>query len=552
LASLPQWKRYGLVLGSLVIALLPWLVLPFDTLSVGFFLLEFALLLAYAIPPFRLKGRRTWALFADAAYAYAIPAVLAAHTFFLAGARQDNPVFLGSLFVWQLALGIRHFLNHLALDRTNDIRSGTPTLAVHKGNRYINGLIRHVVLPVELVGFLAYLLVMSGYLHLLILTVSGVLLLSSSFHTVLTIGRGYPLLTYRFSKTQVDSLYQDILPLVLITYLVLADWRFCLLFLVHVILFFGMEASAFTLRVMAWPGMMLLHGSRHQVNESVSNSIVGASESVYPPAKSDTESVTRAKRPERVNIALVNINKAKYTETFVHRLLSRLPYNVYYLYGDELPQFDDDDRHFLSNRLSLQSLAQFLEVVLRLEKNHLLKNSIASYLQAKHIRLVLAEFGPVGNAMVPITKDLGIPLVVCFHGYDAFNKETLRRCGPQYAALFREATRIIGVSETMLDRLHELGAPRDKLVHLPAFVDLELFSYTDQSIAAPRFLAVGRFAETKSPHLTLLAFQQVARVIPQATLTMIGKGGGGEPRLRSDTSTLRPIQSTGFLHRKSW
>jgi glycosyltransferase involved in cell wall biosynthesis len=41
-------------------------------------------------------------------------------------------------------------------------------------------------------------------------------------------------------------------------------------------------------------------------------------------------------------------------------------------------------------------------------------------------------------------------------------------------------------------------------------------------------LAVGRFAETKSPHLTLLAFHQVWLAFPQAKLIMVGKDGGGE------------------------
>ena len=225
---------------------------------------------------------------------------------------------------------------------------------------------------------------------------------------------------------------------------------------------------------------------------------------------------------------MVNINKGKYTETFVRGLVSRLQYNVSYLHGDDLPRFDNDDRHFLSAQPSLQALVQFLETVLRLEKDTFLKSSIRSYLQAKNIRLVLAEFGPVGNQMLPITRDLGIPLIVYFHGYDVFNRQALQRYSARYRDLFREAACIIGVSETMLSRLEELGAPREKLFHLPAFVNLELFPYSDHGATPPRFLAVGRFAETKSPHLTLLAFHRVSEVVPEATLTMIGKGGGGE------------------------
>jgi colanic acid/amylovoran biosynthesis glycosyltransferase len=532
LANITGWKRYGLMVGILAMALLPWLVLPFDGASVALLLLEFALLLAYVMPPVRLKERRIWPLFADAAYAYAVPAVLAAHTFFLAKSPPSDSAFLGLLCLWQLSLGVRHFLNHIALDRTNDIATATPTLATQKGNRFIHGLIRRFVLPVELIAFLGYLLIMSRYVTLLVPIVAGLFLVSASLHAVLTVGRGYPLIPYRFSRSHVDRLCQDILPLVLLSFLVLRDWRFSLLLGVHVILFYATDGSAplgrwlihsFShLRVLAWPAMMLV-GDLQPVKRARLSPTEPEAESARVPDATHVENTKRGS-----NIAIVNINKGKYTETFVQGLIPRLHYKVYYLYGGELPTFDDDGRHFLSNWPSLQALAHFLEIVLRLEERHFLRNSIASYLQAKQIKLILAEFGPVGVEMLPIAKDLGIPLVVYFHAYDVFHKQTLGQYASKYVSLFREAACIVGVSKIVLNRLEDLGAAKCKLVHLPAFVNLELFSYSNHSGVAPRFLAVGRFAETKSPHLTILAFQRVAQVIPQASLTLVGKGGGGE------------------------
>ncbi len=522
LAGLEQWKRYGLTAVLLALALLPWLVLPCNRLSVALLLLEFALLLAYSVPPFRLKARPLWSLIADAGYAYAVPAVLAAHTFFLAGSRADNRLLMASLFVWQFALGLRHFLNHLALDRTNDIASGTATLATRKGNRYIHELIRRIVLPVELLTFVGYLVAMTSYVRFLVFVIAGFFLLSTSFQTVLTLSRRYPVLTYQFSKIPADWLYQDVLPLTLLSWLVAVDWRFSVFLAVHVILFYGPDAPIFTLRLLAWPLAMLTYGLKDREGFiSDRRAATNATSGVH--SENGFETITKI--AGRNNIAVVNINRAKYTETFIQGVVSRLNYNVYYLYGGELPRYDDDHLYFLWH---LQPLAQLLEVGLRLEQNHFLKSSIASYLQGKRIQLILAEFGPVGLAMLPIARDLGIPLVVCFHGYDVFHKETLRQCAPLYPALFREAARIVGVSEIMLDHLEQLGAPREKLVHLPAFVNLQQFSYSDRGGMPPRFLAVGRFAETKSPHLTILAFQRVAQKIPQATLTLIGKGGGGE------------------------
>ena len=522
LAALTLGKRFALVLGLLAVALLPWLVLPFDRLSIALLLTEFALFLAYALPPVRLKQRGIWAVLSDATYAYALPAILAAHTFFLAAGRPDNPVFILSLLVWQLALGSRHFLNHLALDRGNDIRSGVSSFATTKGNYHVHTLIRHVILPTELLGFLGYLLVMNQHSRFLLFVLASIFLILSSFHIVLAVGRRYPLLTYRFSRTQLDWLYQVVLPLVLLFYLVSLDLKFSVLLLGHILLF-AASGRAFRLSPPERPSLVAAGAPNGESQPIAVRPNGSATQWLAEPS-----SLKDLDRRSRLCIAIVNINKGKYTETFVHGMASRLHYEVVYLYGGDLPQFDNDDRHFLSNWPSLQQLAKFLETVLRLDNDAFLKSSIRSYLQAKNVRLVLAEFGPVGCQMLPITMDLGIPLIVQFHGYDVFHRQALAQYSPQYPDLLRNAACVIGVSQTMLDRLEELGAPREKLVHLPAFVNLELFPYSDHSSLPPLFLAVGRFAETKSPHLTLLAFHRVSQVLPEATLTMVGKGGGGE------------------------
>ena len=485
LAGLRPWQRSTLGFGLLVIGLLPWLVLAFDAVSLALLFLEFVLLLAYAVPPLRLKQRGVWAVLADSAYAYVVPAVLAAHTFFLAGRRTDNRVLILSLLIWQAAVGIRHFLNHLALDRMNDISSGISTLATLKGNRYIHDLIRNILLPIELVGFLAYLLVMTEYMRWFLLIVVAIFSLTSSFHAVLTVGRSYPLFTYRFSHTHFDWLYQNVLPLLLLFYLLLVDWRFCALLLAHVLLFF-MGVAGSGVRMLKWAVVLAGSPFRRGIDQSL-----GSAAGEVPASRapiSQARAVNGTRPVPRANIAIVNINKGKYTETFVQGLISRLHYNIYYLYGDELPRFDNDDRHFLSNWPSLKSLAQFLEAVLRLEKNQLLKRSIASYLQAKHIRLVLAEFGPVGIEMLPITRDLGIPLVVYFHGYDAFHNPTLQRCAPKYATLFREAVCVIGVSEVMLERLRQLGAPADKLVRRLGSFPLQRSQFASTAVSRRRTL----------------------------------------------------------------
>ncbi len=526
LAQLSRRKIIGLALLLLVVAWVPWLLLPMNAFSAGLLAAEFSLLLAYAVPPIRFKGRAVAPLLADAAYAYAVPSVLAAHTFFLAAGRQDEWSLLISLFAFQLSHGVRHFLNHIALDWINDRKTRTRTLATLRGRRFIHRLARSTVLPLELLALLCYLLVLTTRLPYLTLVVAAVFALLIPLPAVLAVGRRYPLITYRFSGSPVDRVQQDILPLVLLAYLLFQDWRFAGIALLHLVLFYAPGAARFIGNALtSFLGFCLVAVQRPQ---HLARLVTSQRKPLSALASNPDGPKYSRSMPGRPSIAIVNINKAKYTETFIQGLVHRLNFNIYYLYGGELPRFDGDDRHFLSNWPSLQSLAGFLETALHLEPHHFLRNSISGYLQAKRVQLVIAEFGPVGNQMLPITRDLGVPLIACFHGYDAFHRRTVEQCASQYKSLFREASLILAVSDRMIARLVELGAPRDKLIHLPAFVDLSLFRYSEEGRIASRFLAVGRFAETKSPHLTILAFERVAKAIPEAELIMIGKDGGGE------------------------
>jgi len=504
LAAIGRGSRWALLALALAIGLLPWIYLPMTAVSAQLLVLEFALFIAYSVPPVRLKERGVWAAVTDASYACAVPAVLAAYTSFMV-AGQNMPLILFIVLpLWQLALGVRHYLNHLAVDRINDIASATTTLATLRGNRFLHDLIRKVVLPIEFVAFLGFLLVVGAERAVMLVVLLAAFLALSAVNIVLTLGRSYPLIVYRFSSSNMDRIYQLVLPLSLLAVLAFDDWRFSLFFIIHL------------LPVLPW----------QRVLQDGSPAIAAAEQDLREnPMHASRE---RPADNERLSIAVANINKGKYTETFVTGLIGQLDFNVHYLHGGELPRFDGDDRHFLSNWPSLQLLIRYLESALRLGEDYFLSSSIAGYLQAKRVKLVLAQFGPVGVQMLPIARDLGIPLIVNFHGYDAFNSLTVERCTKGYQRLFLEADRIIGVSESMLQRLRDLGAPADKLIHLPAYVNLELFPFLDRGKRGPRFLAVGRFAETKSPHLTILAFRKVVDRVDDATLTLIGKGGGGE------------------------
>ena len=142
-----------------------------------------------------------------------------------------------------------------------------------------------------------------------------------------------------------------------------------------------------------------------------------------------------------------------------------------------------------------------------------------------------AHFGPEGAIVAPVARQLGIPLLVTFYGYDASILPRSERWRRRYLKLFRTADRFIGVSRHVCERLIELGADPAKveLVHLGVHADT--FCYSDP---AERFdgkivrcIHVGRLTPKKSPlHLVEAFALAAAAVQPEIDLklTIIGDG----------------------------
>ena len=137
---------------------------------------------------------------------------------------------------------------------------------------------------------------------------------------------------------------------------------------------------------------------------------------------------------------------------------------------------------------------------------------------------VLAEYGTTGAATVEACKRLGIPLIVHFHGCDAYVRSILDEYRDKYPPMFAQAAAIIAVSRSMQRQLISLGAPAGKVHYNPCGIDCDAFGGAEPGKAAPLFITCGRFVEKKAPDVTLKAFSQVQRKFPRAELRMVGDG----------------------------
>ena len=83
-------------------------------------------------------------------------------------------------------------------------------------------------------------------------------------------------------------------------------------------------------------------------------------------------------------------------------------------------------------------------------------------LRREDARLIHANFGPGGLAVLPLAKRLNIPLLVSFHGYDASSLLRKRPYRKSLPYLF-EYAHVVAVSEHMRRRLISHGANPDRI-----------------------------------------------------------------------------------------
>jgi glycosyltransferase involved in cell wall biosynthesis len=222
-----------------------------------------------------------------------------------------------------------------------------------------------------------------------------------------------------------------------------------------------------------------------------------------------------------MRICVVRNGPLNYSETFIRQHVTDLPTET--LLMDDWPPWVRSGSPW---ERTLPGRACYR--VLRLFSPEGYKRRITSAYTAlfrrERIDIVLAEFGLTGVAVVDACRELSLPLVVHFHGYDISVRQVLERYGAAYSEMFRRAAALVAVSRGMQRKLIASGAPAERVFYNPCGVNCELFRGARPAEAPPLVLAVGRFVEVKAPQLTLAAFALVLGECPEARLRMIGDG----------------------------
>src|SRR6218665_977521 len=81
LAVISKQQKAVLFLSICCVTVLPWLFLPYDSVSLGLINTQCFLFVLYSIPPFRLKKQWFLSVVIDSLYAYVVPFLLSIHTY---------------------------------------------------------------------------------------------------------------------------------------------------------------------------------------------------------------------------------------------------------------------------------------------------------------------------------------------------------------------------------------------------------------------------------------------------------------------------------------
>lgn len=159
--------------------------------------------------------------------------------------------------------------------------------------------------------------------------------------------------------------------------------------------------------------------------------------------------------------------------------------------------------------------------------------------------LIHAHFGIDGIWGLLLAKQLGLPLVVTFHGNDVTGMDRSSPSKVQVnpldflfqrgqffrdlyvsrrSQLFTEVTCVIAVSEFIREQLLKKGCPADKVKVHYIGVDVEKFTADPTISRKPVVLFVGRLVEKKGCEYLIRAMAQVQTKRPDAELVIIGDG----------------------------
>ncbi len=152
---------------------------------------------------------------------------------------------------------------------------------------------------------------------------------------------------------------------------------------------------------------------------------------------------------------------------------------------------------------------------------------LARLLERRHADLLHVYFGHTGVHLLPFLKRWPKPSVVSFHGMDVQAREHDSSYEPRLRELLQTTTLVLARSNSLLDRLRELGCPESKLRVNRTGIPMDQFPRIPRHPPADgswRFVQACRLIEKKGLDDALRAFARFAAQHPGSRFTIAGEG----------------------------
>ena len=154
-----------------------------------------------------------------------------------------------------------------------------------------------------------------------------------------------------------------------------------------------------------------------------------------------------------------------------------------------------------------------------------LRRRVGAALRRVRPDVLHAHFGTTGAVLCPLAERLGVPMVVSFHGRDAFVHPATPRHREPYARMFRRVDAVTVVSHLMQAHLVGLGVHPAKVHLVRVGKRVEEYPYRPPGAGPVReWVSVGRLTEKKGHLDALAAFREVLREHPDQRLRIVGEG----------------------------
>jgi colanic acid/amylovoran biosynthesis glycosyltransferase len=167
-------------------------------------------------------------------------------------------------------------------------------------------------------------------------------------------------------------------------------------------------------------------------------------------------------------------------------------------------------------------------------------------------RVLHVYFGHIGVHLLPLLEICDLPVIVSFHGADA----QIDLDKPAHLArtrrMLEKCALVLARSESIAQRLVEIGADRAKIRLHRTGLPLEQMPFSQRTTPADgawRCVQAGRLIAKKGLATSLRAFARFAREYPAATFTIAGEGPqlGGLRELARQLGIASQVAFPGFL-----